>query len=83
MSWRSLLFPNSPGTRMETIIRETERKVDELLQPISDLGLAIVSAAWKCTQDVEPYFRPAKEFTERPELQRMYVLCDFFIFSCT
>jgi hypothetical protein len=76
MSWRSLLFPNSPGARMETIIRETERKVDKLLQPIGDLGLAIVSAASKCTQDVEPYFRPAKD----PGLQRMYVFCEFLYF---
>jgi hypothetical protein len=71
---------NSPGARFEKILHETKRKVEEQRRPINDLTLAIISAGWKCSQSVKPYFRPVKETAQYPHLQEMYVFYEFLYF---
>jgi len=80
MSWRSWLFPNSPGAQAEKLLHETARAVEKLHRPIGDLTLAIVSAGWKCSQSVKPHLRPVNEFAEHPEVQEVYVFYEFLYF---
>jgi hypothetical protein len=80
MSWRSWLFPNSPGARAEKLLHETAGAVEKLHRPIGDLALAIVSAGWKCSQSVKPHLRPVNEFAEHPEVQEVYVFYEFLYF---
>jgi hypothetical protein len=61
-------------------LRHQGSAVEELRRPISNLGLAIVSASWKCSKSVEPHLRPVNEFAEHPVVQKLYVFYEFLYF---
>jgi hypothetical protein len=81
MSWRSWLSPKSVvAQQAEKILRQTKHEGEEWRRSVGDLGRAIVSAGWECSQSVKPYFRPVKELVQHPQLQEIYVFYEFLYF---
>jgi hypothetical protein len=83
MSWRSWLFPHSPGAQAEKTIREAQCHTNAVMQPINDLVVAIVSTSWQCTQEVKPHLRVNPEFTKAPRTpqeQDIYIFYEFLYF---
>lgn len=78
MNWRKLLSPSLPFAERKTKASNTNARADAIIEPITRLKDGIVSAGWRCVEEVKPWVRTNPNLVVNGHnLQTIYLFYEF------